>query len=232
MGKQTRGLTCDNGIIAGRRDPAAFLDAEEVRGSNPLAPTKKARSETFAVPAFEVRGRYAPVERDPLRARDAEDRFVPVRFDVDDVDRFPAGAVLSLLFVAAVFRAEDFLADDDRAGDFLAGDFLARVFFDDVLAIEGRFAVGLFDEDDFFAFCLRSRARAAPPTAAPSAAAPVAASIGFSATVLATFFAPDPTADTASPALSTTVEIGERPSFASSLRFVSRVRAMCPPLGH
>ena len=174
------------------------------------------------MPAFEVRGRYEPVERDPLRARDADDRFAPVRFDVDDVDRLRAGAVLALVFLAAVFRAADFLADDDRAGDFLAGDFLARVFFADVLALEDRFAVGLlFDEDDFFAFCLRSRARAAPPTAAPIAAAPVAASIGFSTTVLATFFAPDPTAETASPALSTTVEIVERPSFASSLRFVS-----------
>jgi hypothetical protein len=169
------------------------------------------------MPAFEVGGRYEPVERDPLRARDAEDRFVPVRFDVDDVDRVRAGAALPLLFRAAVFRAEDFLADDDRAGEFLAG-----FFFADVLALEDRFAVGLFfDEDDFFDFCLRSRARAAPPTAAPIAAAPVAASTGFSITVLATFFAPDPTAETASPALSTTVEIVERPSFASSLRFVS-----------
>lgn len=72
--------------------------------------------------------------------------------------------------------------------DFFAGDFLLEAFL---------------------AFCLRSRARAVPPIAAPSAAAPVAASIGFSATVVATFFAPDPTADAASPAFSITVETGE-----------------------
>jgi hypothetical protein len=116
-----------------------------------------------------------------------------------------------LPFLADVFLAEDFLADDDRAGDFLAGDFLALLFAD-VFVLEGRFAGDLLFEDDFLAFCLRSRARAVPPTAAPKAAAPVAASIGFSATVLATFFAPDPTAETAPPAFSMTVEIVERPS--------------------
>jgi hypothetical protein len=171
---------------------------------------------------FEVRTRYEPLERDPLRPRDAEDRFVPLRFDVEDADRLPVGAVLALLFLAAVFRAEDFLADDDDAGDFLAGDFLAGdflalIFFADVFVLEGRFAADLLFDDDFLAFCLRWRARAAPPTAAPSAAAPVAASIGFSTTVLATFFAPDPTVEAASPAFSTTVEIVERPS---SVRFV------------
>ena len=152
---------------------------------------------------------------------------MPLRFDVEDADRLRAGEVLALLFLAedflAVdflaedFLAEDFLADDDRAGDFLAGDFLALLFAD-VFAPEGRFAGDLLVEEDFLAFCLRWRARAVPPTAAPSAAAPVAASIGFSATVVATFFAPDPTAETASPAFSTTVAIVEPPSFTSSFR--------------
>ncbi|HET6792524.1 MAG TPA: hypothetical protein VFI35_13205 [Actinomycetota bacterium] len=148
---------------------------------------------------------------------------MPLRFDVEDADRLRAGEVLALLFLAEVFLAEDFLAedallaDDDRAGDFLAGDFLALLFAD-VFAPEGRFAGDLLVEDDFLAFCLRWRARAVPPTAAPSAAAPVAASIGFSATFVATFFAPDPTAETASPAFSTTVAIVEPPSIASSFR--------------
>jgi hypothetical protein len=152
---------------------------------------------------------------------------VPLRFDVEDADRLRAGEVLALLFLAEVllaevflaedFLAEDALADDDRAGDFLAGDFLALLFAD-VFAPEGRFAGDLLVEDDFLALCLRWRARAVPPTAAPSAAAPVAASIGFSATVVATFFAPDPTAETASPAFSTTVAIVEPPSIASSFR--------------
>jgi hypothetical protein len=150
-------------------------------------------------------------------------RLVPLRVDVEDADRLRAGEVLALLFLAEVFLAEDFLAedvlaDDDRAGDFLAGDFLALLFAD-VFAPEGRFAGDLLVEDDFLlAFCLRWRARAVPPTAAPSAAAPVAASIGFSATVVATFFAPDPTAETASPAFSTTVAIVEPPSITSSFR--------------
>lgn len=149
-------------------------------------------------------------------------RFVPLRFDVEDADRLRAGEVLALLFLAEVFLAEvflaeDVLADDDRAGDFLAGDFLALLFAD-VFAPEGRFAGDLLVEDDFFAFCLRWRARAVPPTAAPSAAAPVAASIGFSATVVATFFAPDPIAETASLAFSTTVAIVEPPSITSSFR--------------
>ena len=147
---------------------------------------------------------------------------MPLRFDVEDADRLRAGEVLALLFLAEVFLAEDVLADDDRAGDFLAGDFLAGDFlallFADVFAPEGRFAGGLLAEDDFLAFCLRWRARAVPPTAAPSAAAPVAASIGFSATVVATFFAPDPIAETASPAFSTTVAIVEPPSLISSFR--------------
>lgn len=150
-------------------------------------------------------------------------RFVPLRFD-EDADRLRAGEVRALLFLALaeVFLAEDFLAedvlaDDDRAGDFLAGDFLALLFAD-VFAPEGRLAGDLLVEDDFLAFCLRWRARAVPPTAAPSAAAPVAASIGFSATVVATFFAPDPTAETASPAFSTTVAIVEPPSITSSFR--------------
>lgn len=148
---------------------------------------------------------------------------MPLPFDVEDADRLRAGEVLALLFLAEVFLAEDFLAedallaDDDRAGDFLAGDFLALLFAD-VFAPEGRFAGDLLVEDDFLAFCLRWRARAVPPTAAPSAAAPVAASIGFAATVVATFFAPDPTAETASPAFSTTVAIVEPPSIASSFR--------------
>ena len=156
-----------------------------------------------------------------------------LRFDVEDADRLRRGELLALLFLAGVFRAEDFFADDDGAadflagdflagdflaGDFLAGDFLALILFVDVFALEARFAGDLLFEDDFLAFCLRWRARAVPPTAAPSAAAPVAASIGFSATVLATFFAPDPTAETASPAFSTTVEIVEPPSFTSSFR--------------
>ena len=154
-------------------------------------------------------------------------RFVPLRFDVEDADRLRAGEVLALLFLAEVFLAEvflaeDVLADDDRAGDFLAGDFLAGDFlallFAAVFAPEGRFAGDLLSEDDFLAFCLRWRARAVPPTAAPSAAAPVAASIGFSATVVATFFAPDPIAETASPAFSTTVAIVEPPSITSSFR--------------
>ena len=144
-------------------------------------------------------------------------RFVPLRFDVEDADRLRAGEVLALLFLAEVFLAEDVLADDDRAGDFLAGDFLALLFAD-VFAPEGRFAGDLLVEDDFLAFCLRWRARAVPPTAAPSAAAPVAASIGFSATVVATFFAPDPIAETASLAFSTTVAIVEPPSITSSVR--------------
>lgn len=149
---------------------------------------------------------------------------MPLRFDVEDADRLRAGEVRALLFLALaeVFLAEDFLAedvlaDDDPAGDFLAGDFLALLFAD-VFAPEGRLAGDLLVEDDFLAFCLRWRARAVPPTAAPSAAAPVAASIGFSATVVATFFAPDPTAETASPAFSTTVAIVEPPSIASSFR--------------
>ena len=158
-----------------------------------------------------------------------------LRFDVEDADRLRRGELLALLFLAGVFRAEDFFADDDGAadflagdflagdfpnlaGDFLAGDFLALLLFVDVFALAARFAGDLLFEDDFLAFCLRWRARAVPPTAAPSAAAPVAASIGFSATVLATFFAPDPTAETASPAFSTTVEIVEPPSFTSSFR--------------
>ena len=148
---------------------------------------------------------------------------MPLRFD-EDADRLRAGEVRALLFLALaeVFLAEDFLAedvlvDDDPAGDFLAGDFLALLFAD-VFAPEGRLAGDLLVEDDFLAFCLRWRARAVPPTAAPSAAAPVAASIGFSATVVATFFAPDPTAETASPAFSTTVAIVEPPSITSSFR--------------
>ena len=159
-------------------------------------------------------------------------RFVPLRFDVEDADRLRAGEVLALLFLAEVFLAEvflaeDVLADDDRAGDFLAGDFLVGDFlagdflallFAAVFAPEGRFAGDLLVEDDFLAFCLRWRARAVPPTAAPSAAAPVAASIGFSATVVATFFAPDPIAETASPAFSTTVAIVDPPSLTSSFR--------------
>ena len=147
---------------------------------------------------------------------------MPLRFDAEDADRLRAGEVFALLFLAEVFLAEVFLAevflaDDDRADDFLAGDFLALLFAD-VFAPEGRFAGDLLVEDDFFAFCLRWRARAVPPTAAPSAAAPVAASIGFSATVVATFFAPAPTAETASPAFSTTVAIVEPPSITSSFR--------------
>jgi hypothetical protein len=152
---------------------------------------------------------------------------VPLRFDAEDADRLRAGEVLALLFLAEVFPAdvflaevflaEDVLTDDDRAGDFVARDFLALLLAD-VFAPEGRFAGDLLVEDDFLAFCLRWRARAVPPTAAPSAAAPVAASIGFSATVVATFFAPDPTAETASPAFSTTVAIVEPPSTTSSFR--------------
>jgi hypothetical protein len=168
----------------------------------------------------------------PKRNPSRRYRFVPLRFDVEDPDCLRAGDVLALLFLADVFLAdvflaedflaedflaEDFLADDDRAGDFLAGDFLARLFAD-VFAPAGRFPGDLPVEDDFFVFCFRWRARAVPPTAAPSAAAPVAASIGFSATVVATFFAPDPTAETASPAFSTTVEIVDPPSFTSSFR--------------
>ena len=162
-------------------------------------------------------------------------RFVPLRFDVEDADRLRAGEVLALLFLAEVFLAEvflaeDVLADDDRAGDFLAGDFgdflagdflagdFLALLFAAVFAPEGRFAGDLLAEDDFLAFCLRWRARAVPPTAAPGAAAPVAASIGFSATVVATFFAPDPIAETASLAFSTTVPIVEPPSITSSFR--------------
>jgi hypothetical protein len=170
--------------------------------------------------SFEVGTRCEPLERTPLRPCEAENRYVPLRFDVEDADRLRAGEVLALLFLADVFLAEDFFAEDDRAGDFLAGDFLALLFLADVFVLEDRFAGDLLFEDDFLAFCLRWRARAVPPTAAPSAAAPVAASIGFSATVLATFFAPDPTAETASPAFSTTVVIVERPSFTSFFRSV------------
>ena len=152
--------------------------------------------------------------------------MAPVRFDVEDEDRVRADEGLAVLFLPDVFRPEDFLADDERVADFFAGDFLSPVFFADVFLLEARFGGELRFDDDLFAFRLRSRARAVPPTTAPSAAAPVAANIGFSATVLATFFAPVPTAETASPAFSTTTEIVERPSFNLS---VGSLRAMSPP---
>ena len=140
-----------------------------------------------------------------------------LRFD-EDADRLRPAELLALLFLAGVFRAADLLADDEGADDFLVGDFLALLLLVDVFLLEARFAGDLLFEEDFLAFCLRWRARAVPPTAAPSAAAPVAASLGFSATVLATFFAPDPTAETASLAFSTTVEIVEPSSSTSSFR--------------
>jgi hypothetical protein len=137
------------------------------------------------------------------------------------------------------FFAGDFLRDGDFVDDFLVEDFLAGDFF-----LDGDFEDDFFAEDfvagdflrdgdfvdDFLAFCLRSRARAVPPIAAPSAAAPVAASTGFPATALATFFAPVPTADAASPAFSATVDIVERPSRSlSSIAFLRSGRVMRPP---
>ena len=123
-----------------------------------------------------------------------------------------AGLLPVEVFLAEERFAGDFLADDF---DFLADDFLADDFLrGDRLADEDFFAEGFFRDDDpfrladFFVFA-RSRAIAVPPTAAPTAAAPAAASSGFSATVDATFFAPAPTADAASPALSVTVSIAD-----------------------
>ena len=176
-----------------------------------------------------LRLNYEPLERDPLRPRVTEDRFEPLLLDEeDDVVRLRVGELRALLFLAGVFRAEVFLTDDGRADDFLAGDFRALLFFA-VFAFEFRFAGDLLFADDFLTFRWRSRARAVPPTAAPSAAAPVATNIGFSATVLATFFAPDPTAEAASPAFSATVEIIERPSF-TAFRLVCSARAIVSSL--
>jgi hypothetical protein len=118
------------------------------------------------------------------------------------------------------FRVEDFLAGLFFADAFLAEDFLAGLFFADAFLAEDFFALELFlagdflaeaflEADFFFAFDFRSLARAVPPIAAPTAAAPAAASSGFSVTAVATFFAPDPTADAASSALSVTVSIAD-----------------------
>jgi hypothetical protein len=119
--------------------------------------------------------------------------------------------VFAPLFFAPLFFAPLFFAEDFFAALFFAEDFFAALFFAPL------FLAPLFLAEDFFAgdflrvvafFDFRSRAIAVPATAAPSAAAPAAASIGFSATVDATFFAPLPMADAASPAVSVTVSMG------------------------
>jgi hypothetical protein len=193
-------------------------------GSTPPPGTRRER-------AVGLRGeaavRYEPVEREPPRRAVVVDRLDAVRFDEDE-DRLRA-AVVAPAFLADVLRDGDRFAAD-RAEDLVAGDLLAPFFFADVFLLPEDFVAGDFllvadfDEDFLFAFCLRSRASAVPPTAAPRAAAPVAASTGFSTTAPATFFAPDPTDETASPAFSTTVEIAERPF--SSIRSIRVVPAI------
>ena len=164
--------------------------------------------------------------------------FRPLRSDDEDADRFRAEGFLALLFLAEVLLLEDFFAGDlfldgDFVDDFFAEDLFPGDFFLDGDFVDDFFAEDFLLEDDFvddfLAFCRRSRARAVPPIAAPSAAAPVAASTGFPATALATFFAPDPTADAASPAFSATVEIVERPASSSTVAFLRSARVIRPP---
>jgi len=175
-------------------------------------------------------------ELDLLRLRPEVARLrpveVPLRFDEDDVERFPDDRFAVLLL--ADFR--DAVRFVELAGDFLAVLFLP-VFFAVVFLLGDRLledfaADRFFDalDEALFAFCRCSRASAVPPIAAPRAAAPVAASAGFSATALATFLAPLPTADAAPPAFSAAFEITERPSsFMSSIRSARVARLMTPP---
>jgi hypothetical protein len=173
-----------------------------------------------------VRRAYELLDRELLRLRVAADRFVPLRFEDDDV-LLRTGDFFALLFVD-VFRVEGFLAVV-RAGDlrellfradvflrfdFLAGDFLLGDRFVDDRPLDD----GLLD---VFFFCRRPRASAVPPIAAPTAATLVAANTGFLATAPAAFLAPDPTflapaskADAAPSVVSFIVDIVDPPSCA------------------
>jgi hypothetical protein len=92
----------------------------------------------------------------------------------------------------------------------LGEPFRAALFLVVRFSAAGFLAAGFVREDDFFEPAFRFLATAVPlVTTAPMAAALAAARSGFSATVEATFFASDPTADAASPALSVTVSIGD-----------------------
>jgi hypothetical protein len=146
----------------------------------------------------------------------AVDLFELELFGAFRVEDLLAEDFLAGLFFADAFLAEDFLAGLFFADAFLAEDFLAGLFFadaflaEDFLALaEDFFAAAFLGAVFFFAFDFRSLARAVPPIAAPTTAAPAAASSGFSLTAVATFFAPDPTADAASSALSVTVSIAD-----------------------
>jgi hypothetical protein len=131
-------------------------------------------------------------------------------------DHFEEDVLFAVDFLALDFAAVGFRAFEVelpvRVVDFFAVDFpvvafFAALFFAGerrVVAFAEVFLAGCRFFADVAAFRCFSLASAVPPTAAPTAAAPAAASTGFSATTEATFFAPLPTADTASPAFSVT----------------------------
>lgn len=175
-----------------------------------------------------------------------EDRLADDRFDAFELDvRLDVEGDFLAVDLPPVFFAVVFLLGERLLDDFFAGDRLEAA---DRFAALDRF---------FFCldFCMRSRTRAVVPMAAPSAAAPVAASTGFSATALATFFAPPatffapvvptffappatvfapvvpalfaplPTADAASPAFPAAFDAIERP-FSAMSSIGSRRRAI------
>jgi hypothetical protein len=204
--------------------------------------------ETPAGPLARVAGcRFRQlVDLDPLRLRPAVDRFVPPRFEDDDVF-FRAGDFFALFlvddpwalvvlgadffaipFFAEVFLRADFLAGDFREEDFLADDFLADAFVaDDFLAGDFReedfladdLLAGAFLADDFsaaFFFFSRCRATAAPPYVSAAALVPAITGTGCSATASTTFFPAEPTFSDPTPTADDAAFMPAEPAFVAS----------------